>query len=93
VRVPGAARESAGDPRAITLRATCVVREFWIEQTWLSLPGLPSPGSSDQPDPGHLALEHAARAANWRTLLPGDEIVLPEGAVWWSANNFAKIRG
>ena len=103
VRVPGAARESAGDPRAITLRATCVVREFWIEQTWsssagLSSPGLPSagyssPGSSDQPDPAHLALEHAARAANWRTLLPGDEIVLPEGAVWWSANNFAKIRG
>jgi hypothetical protein len=40
-----------------------------------------------------LALELAARSANWRTLLPGDEVTLPPGAVWWSANHFTKMRG
>jgi len=76
------------------MRATCVVREFWIEQTWPRMrPHGSQPRPSDQIDPAHLALEHAARSANWRTLLPGDEVTLPPGAVWWSANHFAKIRG
>jgi hypothetical protein len=30
---------------------------------------------------------------SWRTLLPGDEVVLGAGARWWSANHFAKIDG
>jgi len=30
---------------------------------------------------------------SWRTLLPGDEVVLAAGARWWSANHFAKIDG
>ena len=86
-----ARRDGAGSG---TMRATCVVREFWIEQTWPRMrPHGSQPRPSDQVDPAHLALEHAARSANWRTLLPGDEVTLPPGAVWWSANHFAKIRG
>jgi beta-mannosidase len=30
---------------------------------------------------------------SWRTLLPGDEVVTPSGARWWSANHFALKRG
>ena len=30
---------------------------------------------------------------SWRTLLPGDEVLVPAGARWWSANQFAKMRG
>lgn len=29
---------------------------------------------------------------SWRTLLPGDEFVLPEGARWWCANHFVAPR-
>ena len=29
---------------------------------------------------------------SWRTLLPGQEVLLAEGARWWSANHFAKSR-
>lgn len=47
-------------------RATCVVREFWIEE------------------PAEDAVD------SWRTLLPGDEVLLAGGARWWSANHFAK---
>jgi beta-mannosidase len=28
----------------------------------------------------------------WRTLLPGDVVEMPDGARWWSANHFAKHR-
>ena len=30
---------------------------------------------------------------SWRTLMPGDEVVVPAGARWWSANHFALKRG
>jgi len=30
---------------------------------------------------------------SWRTLMPGDEAVVPAGARWWSANHFALKRG
>jgi hypothetical protein len=29
---------------------------------------------------------------SWRTLLPGQEVLLAEGARWWSANHFARAR-
>ena len=30
---------------------------------------------------------------SWRTLFPGDEVLVPTGARWWSANHFAKTQG
>ena len=30
---------------------------------------------------------------SWRTLLVGDEVLVPSGARWWSANHFAKSQG
>ena len=30
---------------------------------------------------------------SWRTLMPGDEVVVPAGARWWSANHLALKRG
>jgi hypothetical protein len=29
---------------------------------------------------------------SWRTLLPGQEVLIPDGARWWSANHFTKRR-
>ncbi len=34
----------------------------------------------------------ADETESWRTLLPGDRVVIPAGARWWSANHFAKSR-
>ena len=33
-----------------------------------------------------------ANPHQWRTLLPGDVVEMPDGARWWSANHFAKHR-
>ncbi|MFN5495529.1 MAG: hypothetical protein ACK5C3_02990, partial [bacterium] len=33
-----------------------------------------------------------ANPHQWRTLLPGDVVEMPDGACWWSANHFAKHR-
>jgi beta-mannosidase len=33
-----------------------------------------------------------ANPHQWRTLLPGDVVEMPDGARWWSANHFAKQR-
>jgi beta-mannosidase len=30
---------------------------------------------------------------SWRTLFPGDEVLVPSGVRWWSANHFAKTQG
>ena len=35
----------------------------------------------------------ADETESWRTLLPGDRVVIPAGARWWSANHFALKRG
>ncbi|MDI9403570.1 MAG: hypothetical protein QM516_06835 [Limnohabitans sp.] len=75
------------------MRAVAVVREFWIEQHWERATGR-SRNPDDEVTEHHAALESASLAANWRTLLPGDEVALPEdGAlVWWSANHFVKAQ-
>ncbi|MFM7051171.1 MAG: hypothetical protein ACKOYN_03430, partial [Planctomycetota bacterium] len=76
---------------ARTWRATGVVREFWIEQDWPSVPADDARALAET-DSEAMALELASRALSWRTLLPGDEIVLPAGSapIWWCANAFAR---
>ena len=79
-----------GDPRRF--RATTVIREMWIEQHWPRLRGNDR-AASEGVDVNEVALlEKAALATSWRTLLPGDEILLPnsEQVRWWSANHFVK---
>ena len=75
-----------------TARAACVIREFWIEQSWPAVPVDPVRARAEC-DAESLALEAAAMRANWRTLLPGDEVELPaaDRASWWCANSFARL--
>jgi hypothetical protein len=67
-----------------------MVREFWIDQHWARI--RTGERGRDVPTPELLAFEQAALVANWKTLLPGDEVVIPEGHElrWWSANHFVK---
>lgn len=67
------------------LRATCVIREAWFEQSWMGC-------CAEHPEPtdGERALDAFARRNSWRTLLPGDAFEVPAGMAWWSANHFRK---
>ncbi|MFM1868192.1 MAG: hypothetical protein RL591_1600 [Planctomycetota bacterium] len=79
-----------GDPQRF--RATTVIREMWIEQHWPRLRGNDR-AAGEGVDADEVAqLEKAALATNWRTLLPGDEVLLlnSEQVRWWSANHFVK---
>jgi hypothetical protein len=79
-----------GDPQRF--RATTVIREMWIDQSWPRLRGNDRAAVEGVDFDEVAALEKAALATNWQTLLPGDEIVLPmaEQIRWWSANHFVK---
>jgi hypothetical protein len=79
-----------GDPQRF--RATTVIREMWIDQSWPRLRGNDRAAGEGVDFDEVAALEKAALATNWQTLLPGDEIVLPmaEQIRWWSANHFVK---
>ncbi|MFM7261404.1 MAG: glycosyl hydrolase 2 galactose-binding domain-containing protein [bacterium] len=81
-------------------RASVVIREFWIEQTWLTSasqpPSAPRAGSVASATAGTegptRALEAIARDVNWRTFLPGEELLLPAGVdlTCWSANELSR---
>ncbi|MFM7133448.1 MAG: hypothetical protein ACKO0W_03935, partial [Planctomycetota bacterium] len=87
--LPAPAFDRSGGP---TARAACVIREFWIEQSWPAVPVEPARARAEC-DVESLALEAAALRANWRTLLPGDEVEFPasERIRWWCANSFARL--
>ena len=79
-----------GGPDLRRLRAQVVVRECWIEEGW-SRP----PRGAHGRDPAEqeiAALDAAARDLCWRTLLPGDEVLVPvdERTRLWSANDFVR---